>query len=59
MFGKKSVLGILTALAGIAVLTVLGVLFCFTETDLPAGVYAAAWFSCLGAMLAASSRIYR
>ena len=42
-----------------AALAVLTVLFCFTETELPTIVYAAAWAGCLYAMLRGASRIYR
>lgn len=59
MYIRKSVLGALTAIAGGAVLLILVILFCFTQTEVPSFVYAAAWFGCLGAMLAAVGRIYR
>ena len=71
MYIRKSVLGMMVAagggaglgvlgdVAGAAVLAVLAVLFCFTEIRIPTAVYGAAWFGCLYAMLAATSRIYR
>lgn len=59
MYIRKSFLGALTAAAGMAALAVLTVLFCFTETELPTIVYAAAWAGCLYAMLRGASRIYR
>ncbi|MCC2255223.1 hypothetical protein LKD70_12475 [Ruminococcus sp. CLA-AA-H200] len=59
MYIKKSVLGTMVALAGGAVLTALCILFSFTEVAIPVPVYAAAWFSCLGGMLALTSRIFR
>lgn len=59
MYIRKSLLGGLTAAAGMTALAVLTVLFCFTETQLPTIVYAAAWIGCLYAMLRGTSRIYR
>ncbi|WP_072524876.1 hypothetical protein [Clostridium sp. Marseille-P3244] len=59
MYIRKSVLGMMVAAGGAAVLAVLAVLFCFTEIRIPTAVYGAAWFGCLYAMLAATSRIYR
>lgn len=49
----------LTGILGTAVLVVLCVLFCFTQTEIPTAVYAAGWFGCLGAMLAVVSKISR
>ncbi|HIZ81117.1 MAG TPA: hypothetical protein H9722_03375 [Candidatus Mediterraneibacter pullistercoris] len=59
MYIRKSVLSAFTALAGVVVLSVLAVLFCFAQTEVPTIVYAAAWFGCLGAMLALVTKIYR
>lgn len=59
MYIRKSLLGGAVALAGIAVLFILMVSFCFTETGVPAQIYAAAWFACLYAMLKGVSVIYR
>ncbi len=59
MYIRKSVLGALTAFAGIVFLAVLSILFCFTEIAIPVLLYAAGWFGCLGLMLLAVSRIYR
>lgn len=59
MYIRKSVLYLLTGVLGTAVLAVLCVLFCFTQTEVPSAVYAAGWFGCLGAMLAAADRISR
>lgn len=59
MYIRKSVLYMLTGVVGTAVLSVLCVLFCFTQTGVPSAVYAAGWFGCLGAMLAATGRISR
>lgn len=59
MYIRKSLLGGLIAAAGMAVLAILTVLFCFTEIQIPAAVYAAAWTGCLCAMLRGASRIYR
>lgn len=59
MYIRKSVLYMITAVLGAVVLAVLCVLFCFAQTEVPSAVYAAGWFGCLGAMLAASDRISR
>ncbi len=59
MYIRKSLLGGLVAAAGMAVLAILMVLFCFSEMRIPSAVYAAAWFGCLCAMLHGASRIYR
>ena len=59
MYIRKSILGGLTAAAGMTVLAILMVLFCFTEIQIPTIVYAAAWTGCLCAMLHGASRIYR
>lgn len=59
MYIKKSLLGGLVAAAGMTVLAILMVLFCFTEIQVPSVVYAAAWFGCLCAMLLGAARIYR
>ena len=59
MYIRKSILGGLTAAAGMTVLAILMVLFCFTEIQIPKRVYAAAWTGCLCAMLHGASRIYR
>ena len=59
MYIKRSVLAMLTAFTGVAVLLVLTVLFCFTQTQIPTAVYAAGWFGCLGAMLVVVTKIYR
>lgn len=59
MYIKKSLLAGLVAAAGMAVLSLLMVLFCFTEIQIPSAVYAAAWAGCLLAMLRGASRIYR
>ncbi|HJD01526.1 MAG TPA: hypothetical protein H9750_02850 [Candidatus Mediterraneibacter excrementavium] len=44
---------------GAAFLSVLCILYCFTQTEVPTAVYAAGWFGCLGAMLAAAGKIGR
>lgn len=59
MYIRKGVLGAVTAIAGFAILAVLAVMFSFTQTDIPAAVYAAAWFGCLWGMAAAFNRIFR
>lgn len=59
MYIKKSLLAGLVAAAGMAVLSLLMVLFCFTEIQIPSAVYVAAWVGCLLAMLRSASRIYR
>lgn len=59
MYIRKSLLGALVAAAGMTVLAILMVLFCFTEIQIPSVVYAAAWIGCLCAMLRGASRIYR
>ncbi len=59
MYIRKSILGGLTAAAGMTVLAILMVLFCFTEIQIPTIVYAATWTGCLCAMLHGASRIYR
>ena len=59
MYIRKSILGGLTAAAGMTVLAILMVLFCFTEIQIPPIVYAAAWTGCLCAMLHGAYRIYR
>ena len=59
MYIRKSVLCVLTGILGVSVLAVLCVLFCFTQTNVPTAVYAAGWFGCLGAMMAAAGRISR
>ena len=59
MYIRKSILGGLTAAAGMTVLAILMVLFCFTEIQIPTIVYAAAWTGCLCARLHGASRIYR
>lgn len=59
MYIRKSLLGGLVAAAGMAVLAILMVLFCFTEANIPSAVYAAAWCGCLCAMLYGAARIYR
>lgn len=58
MYNKKSLLGALVAAAGMAVLSLLMVLFCFTEIQISALVYAGAWCGCLCAMLYGASKIY-
>lgn len=59
MYIRKSLLGGLIAAAGMTVLAILMVLFCFTEMQIPTIIYAAAWIGCLCAMLRGASRIYR
>ena len=59
MYIRKSILGGLTAAAGMTVLAILMVLFCFTEIQIPTIAYAAAWTGCRCAMLHGASRIYR
>lgn len=59
MYIRKSVLYALTAVLGAAFLSVLCILYCFTQTEVPTAVYAAGWFGCLGAMLAAAGKIGR
>ena len=54
MYIRKSVLCVITGILGVSVLAVLCVLFCFTQTNVPTAVYAAGWFGCLGAMMAAA-----
>ena len=59
MYIRKSVLCVITGILGVSVLGVLCVLFCFAQTNVPTAVYAAGWFGCLGAMMAAAGRISR
>lgn len=59
MYVRKSILGAATAIIGFIILAVLAVMFSFMQTDIPAAVYAAAWFGCLWGMAAAFNRIFR
>ena len=59
MYIRKSVLCAVTGILGVSVLTVLCVLFCFAQTNVPTAGYAAGWFGCLAAMMAAAGRISR
>ena len=57
MYIRKSLLGGFIAAAGMTVLAILMVLFCFTEIQIPTIVYAAAWIGCLCAMMIGALRI--
>lgn len=59
MYIKKSILNTAVVFLGAVILTVLALLFCFTEINIPAGGYFAAWALCLGAMSACVSGISR
>ena len=54
MYIRKSVLRGIAAIAGIIILAAVAVLYCFTEISVPTPVYAAAWFGCIAAVLAAT-----
>lgn len=51
---RKSVFNRIISISGIISLIVLAVLYCFTEISVPTPVYAAAWFGCIAAVLAAT-----
>lgn len=56
MYRGKSVFNEITAAAGIVILIMVAVLYCFTEISIPMPVYATVWFGCLAAMLAGTCR---
>ena len=59
MYIRKSILKAAVLTLGIIILTVLAVLYCFTETNIPSSVYLISWLVCLHAMLAGTSGIAR
>lgn len=57
MYIGKRTSGIIILFAGMVLLTVLAVLYCFTDLDIPSWCYGAGWIGCLCAMVRCTKRI--
>lgn len=59
MYIKKSIISGIVITLGVIVLTALAVLYCFTEIQIPGGVYIIAWIGCILAIVDIVDRIER